>query len=105
MLTLAVELGVPPNGSTRMTLLATRVPSAAFTIDQVSAARSRRAKLRLVLRAVVPPPHIMRYWFPRAPPGRLGLVVAYLSRPVSIATRLIPAVRAWRRAANARKVA
>jgi hypothetical protein len=46
----------------------------------------------------VPTPAFMRHWFPQARRGPLGMVLAYLWRPLWLVLRLPPSAIAWLRA-------
>ena len=59
---------------------------------------SIRGRLRLVLRELFPSPPFMRELYPFAARGRKALALAYVSRPLELARRLPPVIRAWRRA-------
>lgn len=60
--------------------------------------RGVAGKARLVLSEVAPAPTFLRASSPVARKGFLGLVAAYLWRPVWLVWRIGPALRAWRRA-------
>jgi hypothetical protein len=73
-------------------------PGGALALERLARTRGPAARLRLVARAVVPPPDHLRYFHPLARRGRAGLVAVYLARPAHLAGRLPGAWRAWRRA-------
>jgi hypothetical protein len=73
-------------------------PGAAFSIEWLASARGVRARVAVLGRVLVPPPEYMRDAHPLARRGRLGLLGAYLVRPVILATRIPRGLRVWRRA-------
>jgi hypothetical protein len=62
-----------------------------------------RRKLKVVARKIIPPPRFMRAWSPLARRGRVGLLLAYVARPVWVAVRVPPAARAVFRARRAER--
>jgi Uncharacterised nucleotidyltransferase len=78
----------------------------AIALESLADEQSLWARVRLLLRVPIPPPLYMRRWsakhmtgWPaRLRRGPLGLVLAYLWRPIWILTRLPKAISAWRRA-------
>jgi hypothetical protein len=63
-------------------------------LHELSQARGLRAKLALLIGELAPKPAFMRWWSPLARRGRAGLALAYLWRPVYLASRLPAAGRA-----------
>jgi hypothetical protein len=98
---LAQELGLSAPPSAVVGLLAAKAPAPALGYAQIAAADSMRLRLALVLRAIAPRPSIMRQAPTLAPPGRLGLAVAYVSRWMRLARSAPADLRAWRRAQRA----
>ena len=82
----------------------------AITLENLTSEQPLRTRARLLLRALVPPPRYIRAWSTRrmsawpAPlrQGPLGLVLAYLWRPVWIFLRLPKAIAAVRGARRGR---
>ena len=97
---LAAELGLPPNRWRNATLRAMAAPSMTLKVERLGVTPGARAKARLLLGWAVPAPDFMRVSSRVARKGRAGLLLAYLGRPFAIAGRIVPAVRAWRRAAR-----
>jgi len=73
-------------------------PTMSLGVMRLVQTRSIRERLRLVLRELFPSPPFMRELYPFAARGRKALAIAYVCRPLRMARRLPPAVRAWRRA-------
>jgi hypothetical protein len=80
------------------TLLRTGAVPLSEGLHELSRAKGWRAKGRLLLHELAPTPDFMRWWSPLARRGRLGLLVAYLWRPVWMLRRLPAGIRALRRA-------
>jgi hypothetical protein len=97
---LAAELGLPPNRWRNAALRAMAAPSMTLKVERLRVTPGARAKARLLVGWMVPAPDFMRISSPMARKGRAGLLLAYLCRPLVIAGRIVPAVRAWRRAAR-----
>jgi Uncharacterised nucleotidyltransferase len=95
---LADRLGLPADVPTDVALRAGTPPPVALGLDQLARARGVRARFAILWRKLVPPPTFMRHWSPRARQGRLGLLLAYLWRPVWLLSRLPAGIRAWREA-------
>lgn len=93
---LADRLQLPANRSVEVALRAGAPPPLALAFEEVARAAGLR-KVVFLARKLVPPPGFMRHWYPRAQHSRLSLAFAYLYRPYWIATRALPAWRAWRR--------
>lgn len=91
-------LDVATGDATLERLRAGSPPAMALGIARLAGRHDRQGLLRELVREVVPTPTFMRLWSPLARRGPAGLAVAYLWRPVSLAIRLGPAIRAYRRA-------
>jgi ABC-type Na+ transport system ATPase subunit NatA len=93
------ELGI----DVEMTLdLAVRAEGDVPTIRGLSRLRDAQgagARTVLLARELCPTPAFMRRWSAIARQGRLGLATAYAIRPLWLAWHLVPAYRAYRRAA------
>jgi Uncharacterised nucleotidyltransferase len=94
---LAARLGLPvgeaADAATRA-LLAMR----ASGYERLALTTDLRARVRLVVRALFPSRVLMRWYYPRACRGRVGLAIAYASR-LSVVIRRAPSeMRAWHRA-------
>jgi hypothetical protein len=94
----AVRLELSERGSREVALRAATPPPGALGLEELAHAPGLAAKLKLIGRNLVPSPRFMRVWSPLARRGRLGLVSAYLWRPVAILLRAGPALIAWLRA-------
>lgn len=97
---LALRLGVSDVRSMQTELRAQQVPLAEG-IAQIYVTKGLRAKLRLLVEELFPRPAFMRWWLPLARQGRLGLMLAYLWRPLWLVLHLPAAVRTVRRARRA----
>jgi hypothetical protein len=95
---LAGRLQLPANRSVEVALHASSPPPIALGFDQLARAGKTRARVRIVVRKVVPPPGFMRHWYPPAAQSRRRLVVAYLYRPIWLLRNAPPGWRAWRAA-------
>ena len=95
---LADRLGLPTELSTDVALRAGTPPPVALGLDQLAQAGDLRARMNILRHKLVPPASFMRHWSPRARQGRLGLILAYLWRPLWLISRLPSGLRAWRRA-------
>jgi Uncharacterised nucleotidyltransferase len=94
---LAELLALPPAHSFEATLLASTPPAGAmgwFYLQQASGWH----RVRIAARKIVPTRRFMRQWSSLASRGGLGLVAAYLWRPVWVLLHAVPGYRAWRRA-------
>jgi len=91
---LADELGLPKAVRPALKIEARRE---VWCIASFRALPTWRAKARCIGLMIVPPPDEIRKYRPRARSGPVGLVIAYLSRAVSVAVRLPGAVLGWRR--------
>lgn len=99
---LAAAIGVGTSRSVDGTLRLERVPLAEG-IKAFTETRGVRGKLALLARELFPSRTFMRWWSPLARRGIVGMVLAYLWRPIWLAFRALPAYRAWRRAAGPRE--
>ena len=79
-------------------LRAEGAPQLALSLEWLTHAPGVKEKLLFLARRVVPPPTFMRAWSSMARRGRLGLLLAYLWRPVWSLLQIGPALRSWRRA-------
>jgi hypothetical protein len=94
---LADELALVRTWSPIVALRSATPPHTAFGFDRLAETRGL-GRLRLVAHELVPSPSFMRDWFPTARRGRLGLVLAYLYRPLWLAWWAPRGYLAWRRA-------
>jgi Uncharacterised nucleotidyltransferase len=93
----AERLGIDREASVDALLRVAHVPlSQGF--EELATTPGLRAKLAVVRGELAPTPDFMRWWSPLARRGRLGLVAAYLWRPLYLALRAGPGLVAWRRA-------
>jgi Uncharacterised nucleotidyltransferase len=95
---LADRLELPGELSTDVALRANSPPPVALGLDHLAQAEGLRSRLTVLGHKLVPPPSFMRQWSRRARQGRLGLVLAYLWRPLWLLARLPAGFRAWHRA-------
>jgi Uncharacterised nucleotidyltransferase len=94
---LTERLGIEREASVGALLRVGHVPlSQGF--EELATTPGLRAKLAVVRGELAPTPDFMRWWSPLARRGRLGLVAAYLWRPLYLALRAGPGLVAWRRA-------
>ena len=94
----ADELGLPSRVPADVALRATSAPPVALGFDQLARAHGLRERLEILRYKVFPPPTFMRAWSPRARQGRLGLAIAYISRPLWLLRGAPAGFRAWRAA-------
>jgi hypothetical protein len=95
---LLARLGLPAKGSVESVLRAASAPPLALGLEWLARAPSPGARVRFVVRKIIPPPSFMRIWSPLARRGRAGLAAAYVWRSVWLLLKAGPALRAWRRA-------
>jgi Uncharacterised nucleotidyltransferase len=95
---LADRLGLPADLPTDVAIRADTAPPIALGLDQLAKAEGVRARLAILWHKLVPPATFMRHWSPLARQSRLGLVLAYLWRPLWLLARLPTGFRAWWRA-------
>lgn len=98
---LSADLGLSGTSSVEVALRAQTPPPLALGVEWFSRLPGPRAKARFVAGKIFPPPAFMRRWSPLARRGRLGLVAAYVYRPLWLLLKLGPAVAGWRRAKRA----
>lgn len=89
---LAERLGVADARSVPMDLRASGVPLTEG-LHELLEARGLRAKARVLLSELAPNPTFMRWWSPLARRGRLGLIAAYIWRPVYMLLHSPAAIR------------
>jgi hypothetical protein len=94
-------LELPVERSTEATLRAGGAPEMAEGLEWVVRQKGWRVKVSFVARHIVPPRGYMRVWFPPARRSGMGLVAAYMWRPVWLLLRAGPALKAWRGARRA----
>ncbi len=85
----------------RHSLYASGNTKVAAGLERLTATRGLAPKARLVARGLVPTPAFMRRWTPVARRGRLGLSLAYASRPFWLLGKMLEAFRAYARARRA----
>jgi hypothetical protein len=94
---IARRLGLEHATSVEALLDASQVPLA-WGFEELAATPGVAGKVKLLARELAPSPAFMRWWSPLARRGRMGLIAAYATRPLLLATRAVPGFRAWRRA-------
>lgn len=92
------DLDVVTASTLESALRATTAPALTLGLDWLVRLPGMRPRLRFALRKLFPPAAFMRTWTPVARQGKLGLVAAYVWRPLWMLGRTGPAIRAWRRA-------
>jgi hypothetical protein len=90
------------DASRSVRLRARTPPHTALGIERLFATPGFRARVRLLAHELVPSPAHMRYAYPLARRGRLGLVGSYVLRPVELAVKLPRGVAAWLKTAMPR---
>ncbi|MBA3841362.1 MAG: nucleotidyltransferase family protein [Actinobacteria bacterium] len=95
---IADDLDLPLAQSVEAILRADSAPELALSLDWLIQTRGLRARTRLVGRKLVPPASVLRGRSSLARRGAPGLGAAYLMQPLLLASRALPAVRAWRAA-------
>jgi hypothetical protein len=95
---LADRLALPDVVPADVALRASTPPPVALGIEQLARADGVRGRLEILWRKLVPPVSFMRHWSPLARRGRLGLLLAYLWRPLWLLARLPAGLAAWRQA-------
>jgi hypothetical protein len=98
---LATRLDLPAGGSVETTLRASTAPPTALGFDWLARTPGGRAKVRLVVRKLVPDAAFMRAWSPVARRGPVGLAAAYVWRLLWLARHAPSGFRAWRQARRA----
>jgi hypothetical protein len=95
---LAVRLRLPPPRSVDAELRAGSPPPLALGFEQLARADGTRARAEIVWRKLVPPASFVRHWDPAGGDSRVGLVRAYVRRPLWIMRRVPRGLEAWWRA-------
>jgi hypothetical protein len=98
---LARRLELPAGGSVETTLRASTAPPTALGFDWLARTPGGRAKVRLVVRKLVPDAAFMRAWSRVARRGPVGLAAAYVLRVLWLARHAPSGFRAWRHARRA----
>jgi hypothetical protein len=73
-------------------------PPIALGFEQLAQAHGVRARVSIMWHKLFPPAGFMRHWDPQASDSRLGLLRAYLRRPVWLLRHAPEGFRAWREA-------
>jgi hypothetical protein len=98
----AKRLRLPDDITTEIALRASTAPPTALGFDWLAQKRGARAKTHFLLRKLVPPIDFMRAWSSLARNGTwMGLVVAYVWRPIWLMLHAGPGLRAWLQARRA----
>jgi hypothetical protein len=92
------RLGLRGSSRPMERLRATSPPPMSLGIARLFERKDRRGLAAEIGREVVPTPAFMRLWSPLARRGRVGLILAYLWRPLALLIAAGPAVRAYLRA-------
>ena len=98
---LAEELELTDRMSPEVAIRLQQPPPLAVGVDWMMHEATPTEGIRVAARKVWPPPAHMRAWSPLARRGKLGLALAYVGRPFWVAWKLIPAIRAARKARRA----
>jgi len=98
---LAEGLGLAAPVSVEMWLKTHPRTYGAWALEQLSQMPTLRGRLAALRRIVLPPRSVMHTFFPLARRGRLGLMLAYLLRPVRLTVQAGPALRELARARRA----
>lgn len=99
---LADQLGLATTSPRLVRLLASSsLPDTAIGLERLFVTRGVRARWRLIVQEFAASPEFMRACYPVARKGRMGLIAAYLYRPVHTAVKLPRGLRAWLRVALA----
>lgn len=98
---LADSLGLTRPASVEMWLKTHPRTYGAWAMDQLSQMPTFRDRLVAVRRIVLPPRVVMHTFFPLARRGRVGLILAYLLRPLRLAVHAGPALHEFARARRA----
>jgi ABC-type Na+ transport system ATPase subunit NatA len=96
---LLLELGVDAETTLDVAVRAEGDVPTIRGLSRLVEAHGARARAGLLARELWPTPSFMRRWSAIARRGRLGLATAYAIRPFWLAWHLVPAYRAYRRAA------
>jgi hypothetical protein len=97
---LADRLGLPTTSSLEASLRFTRAPLA-LGFEHLAQTGGLGRKIRLLLSEIFPSPAFLRWWWPFASRGLVGLATAYVWRLVWVAAHAVPGYYAWRRARRA----
>jgi hypothetical protein len=89
------RLGLSRSRSVDAELRAGSPPPLALGFEQLARAGAMRARAEIVWRKLVPPPDFMRHWDPAAADSRVGLVRAYVRRPLWLMRRVPRGLVAW----------
>jgi hypothetical protein len=89
------RLELAPPTDTMVILRASDAAPLAFSFERIRREPTWRARLLRILRGLVPAPTYMRRWSPLASRSAVGLVLAYLWRPVWLVLQLAPGLQAW----------
>lgn len=95
---IARGLRVDDERTVEAALRASTPPDLALGFERLASRPGLWPKVEFAIRKLVPPRAWMLSCVPLARRGRLGLVAAYLWRPLWLLRRVGPALRAWRRA-------
>lgn len=95
---LAHQLGADATVSLEYRLRADPVSYRAWALHRATTARGARARARVVAEVILPAPTAMRQSFTLARRGPLGLALAYLLRPIRLATGVLPSLAEYVRA-------
>jgi hypothetical protein len=69
----------------------------AVGFERLARAGGLRSKARVLARELVPTREFIRWWSPLARRGSLGVLLAYLYRPIWLLGHALPSLAAWRR--------
>jgi hypothetical protein len=94
---LAQRLGVADQESIDALIRLAQVPLVEG-FQELATTPGLQRKLELLRKELVPSVEFMRWWLPLARRGRLGLIVAFMWRPLWFLAHAGPAYIAWRRA-------
>lgn len=92
---LVERLGLDPGYDISVALRAAGAPPLAGSLERLRREPTLGGKLRRIARVLLPTPTYIRRWAPLAQRGPLGLVLAYLWRPIWLAGQFGPGLRAW----------
>lgn len=99
---LADALGLAPAASIGRRLSTGTGPWGATALQWLIEHRDSRARVTIAARFLFPPPRSMRRFHPLARRGPLGLLFAYVCRPIDVAVKAPDAVSHWRAARTRR---
>jgi putative nucleotidyltransferase-like protein len=98
---LADELSLTRRMTVELALRTRSAPTDAIFFERLGQAPGLRRKSALVVRKLFPTPALLRSNSTMARRGPLGLALAWISHPLSVAGRLVPALVAWFKACRA----